>query len=156
MITAGSESPAHRWINPDAESQGVGFIENDFIDGQLTQYVPLDTQCSDDDIKTKSSEAVVLQEGQQESDPEENHHVDVIEQRIVGVPFLLNFQISSSSFQILFNLTPRSIIEFDISSIENEKDDLNNNKQGNVEILPPGPVEQKFYKHFRLSYLGLS
>ena len=40
------------------------------------------------------------------------------------------------------NLTPRSIIESDISSIENEKDDLDNKKQGNVEILPPGPVEQ--------------
>ena len=46
------------------------------------------------------------------------------------------------------NLTPRSIIEFDISSIENEKDDLDNDEQGNMEILPPGPVKQIFDDHF--------
>ena len=96
-ITAGSESPAHRWINPDAESQG--FMDRRIF-FSLTQYVPLDTQCSDDEIKTKSSEAVVLQEGQQESDPEEDHHMDVIEQRIVGVPFLLNYNIYISKFHL--------------------------------------------------------
>ena len=49
---------------------------------------------------------------------------------------------SLNVFRLLSYLTPRSIIEFDKLSIESEKDDLDNKKQGNVEILPPGPVEQ--------------
>ena len=52
--------------------------------------------------------------------------------------------------------TPRNIIESDISSIENEKDDLDNNKQGNMEILPPGPAEQIFDDHCRLSCLDIN
>ena len=64
---------------------------------QLTQNVPLDTQCSYDEIEGESSEAVVLQEGQQEPNPQEDHHVDVIEQRIECVPLLLQEQVILSS-----------------------------------------------------------
>ena len=42
----------------------------------------------------------------------------------------------------LSDLTPRSIIEPDKDGIENEEDDLDDDKQGDVEILPPGPVEE--------------
>ena len=43
---------------------------------------------------------------------------------------------------ILPYLGPRIIIELDKQRIENEENDLDKEKQGNVEILPPGPVEQ--------------
>ena len=39
-------------------------------------------------------------------------------------------------------LTPRSIIEPDKDGIENEEDDLDDDQQGDVDILPPGPVEE--------------
>ena len=39
-------------------------------------------------------------------------------------------------------LSPGIIIELDKQRIENKENDLDKEKQGNVEILPPGPVEQ--------------
>ena len=39
-------------------------------------------------------------------------------------------------------LTPRIITEPDKHGIENQEDDLDDEKERNVEILPPGPVEQ--------------
>ena len=39
-------------------------------------------------------------------------------------------------------LTPRNITEPDKHGIENDEDDLDNEKQRNVEVLPPGPVQQ--------------
>ena len=52
--------------------------------------------------------------------------------------------------------TPRNIIEFYISSVEDEKNNLDSYKQGDMEILTPGPVEKIFEYHFRLFYFGFA
>ena len=84
--------------------------------------MPLNTERADYEVKTNGGEAVIVEEGEKEANAKEDHHVDIIEQRVEGVPLLLR---------------PRIILEFYIERVENEDDDLKNEDDGNMEVFPP-------------------
>ena len=96
-----------------------------------TQNVPLDRQGPYEEVEADSCDAVVVEEGEYEGDAQEDHHVDVIEERVESVPPLLG----------------QRTVEPDVEGVQEDDDYLQSYQDRDVQISPPTPC-QKVFIHF--------
>ena len=102
---------------------------------RLTENIPLNWHRTYQEVEADWGETVVVDECEDEGDAEEDHHVDVIEERVESVPPLL---------------TERTV-EPDKEGVQEDSEDLQTYQYRDVKVPPPAPVE-KIFQHFSRFY----
>ena len=101
--------------------------------GEPTENVPLDWQGTYQEVEADGGETVVVDKGEDEGDAEEDHDVNIIEERIESVPSLL---------------TERTV-KPDIVGVQEDSHYLQSYQHWNMQISPPAPAK-KIFQHFSI------
>ena len=103
--------------------------------GGHTENIPLNWHRTYQEVEADGGEPVVVDEGEDEGDAEEDHHVNIIEERVESVPSLLTE----------WTVKPH------IEGVQEDSYYLQTYQNWHVQIPPPTPAK-KIFQHFSRFY----